>query len=285
MALTFLQLKTRVARALQDTGNTYWTAGSATAELDTYLNDGLRDFCRQTECLRQIVTLVASNFDTARSFAYWKPPTGVSVIAWYDCWNAGRPLNRTTSRDEGRLNWNWEDRTGTPLRYLLGLGGKGQLRVCPYPANDTVYTPWVASALYTVGTQVLSSGKVYTCITAGTASTTPLAGTSTNITDGTVHWTYSLTPVSNTLTALRAEVSYLAADLVADADVPAIPDEYHQALEDYAVYRALSRDGEKQDLDEAGRRAGLWGAAIQDAKSRASSDYSHGERYVVGDYF
>lgn len=285
MSLTFAQLKTRVALALQDVANTYWTAGSPTAELDTYLNDGLRAFSQQTECLRQIVTLVASGYDSTRSFAFWAAPTGVSVLAWYDAWNAGLPLGISSTRDESRFTPGWEDQFGTPLRYLTGLGGKGQVRVCPCPANDTVYTPWVASATYTLGTVVISSGKVYTCITAGTAGSVALSGTSSNLTDGTVHWAYTLTPVSNALTALRAEVSYLAPDMVNPTDLPAIPDEYHQYLEDYAVYRALSRDGEKQDLDEAGRRAGIWGTAIADAKGRASDDYSHGDRAAFVSYF
>jgi hypothetical protein len=273
VALTFAALKTRVALALQDAANTYWTTGTPTAELETYLNDGLRVFGQQSECLRQIATLVASNFDPSKPYAYWACPAGISPISWLDVWNAGLPLDATSSRDEGRNYTGWNEATGTPLRYITGLGGKNNLRVCPYPANDPAV--WVNGATYVVGNTVLYSGSIYRCKVAGVSSIAPPSAASV--------WT--LVGLGNVLTSLQAEVSYLAPDLVAGADVPGIPEEYHQYLEDYAVARALSRDGEKQDLDEASRRMALFMGAVQDAKQSALDSFNRAERFVTQDYF
>lgn len=137
MGFTFAQLKSRCGVTLQDTAHTTWTAssdGSGTGELDIYLNDGLREFAIATQCLRDAVTMTwAQGKDVARPYAFWQPPLNMAIIEWFDVWNAGVPLGRTTVRDELRRLTGWEDQTGTPLRYIVGDYGQAYMRVVPYP--------------------------------------------------------------------------------------------------------------------------------------------------------
>jgi hypothetical protein len=62
-----------------------------------------------------------------------------------------------------------------------------QVAVTATPAS--IAPQWVAATAYVLGRAVVNGGKLYRCITAGTsAGSGGPTGTSTDITDGTVHW-------------------------------------------------------------------------------------------------
>lgn len=74
---------------------------------------------------------------------------------------------------------------------VVTVQGTGSRFLSTQDATLATATAWTASTGYAVGQFVTNSAKVYQCITAGTSAggggpTT----TSTNITDGSVHWTY-----------------------------------------------------------------------------------------------
>ena len=77
--------------------------------------------------------------------------------------------------------------TGT-TSIAVTSGGSGYA-IAP---NVTVGTPWTPGTAYTVGQQVVN-GSVYTCIAAGTSSTSSFGPSdfSTSITDGTVTWQFA----------------------------------------------------------------------------------------------
>ena len=83
-------------------------------------------------------------------------------------------------------------RQATPqLAYNAMLSSNWEVIASVKPAQ-----PWVPSTAYDVGTVVISSSKLYICITAGTsAGRGGPSGTGTNITDGGAHWCY-LSPAS-----------------------------------------------------------------------------------------
>jgi uncharacterized phage protein gp47/JayE len=57
-------------------------------------------------------------------------------------------------------------------------------------ATFVVVPVWASTTAYVVGNRVSSdTSRMYQCIVGGTSSSTPLAGTGVDITDGTVHWT------------------------------------------------------------------------------------------------
>lgn len=53
---------------------------------------------------------------------------------------------------------------------------------------------WTPSTAYTSATYVSCNGNIYYSNSSGTSGTTPISGTSTSITDGTVNWSYSPYP-------------------------------------------------------------------------------------------
>ncbi len=64
-----------------------------------------------------------------------------------------------------------------------------QVSVTATPAS--IAPAWAASTAYVVGRVAVNGYKLYRCITAGTsAGSGGPTGTSTDITDGTVHWRY-----------------------------------------------------------------------------------------------
>lgn len=268
-------------------GTLYWdyVGTTATTELDTYANDGVREWNTQTKGIRGTVTMVAnSTYDVTRTFAYWVPPAGITPLMTYGARNAGRPLDRTTEAQEDASRTSWEDWTGTPVRYLLGPYGATSLRTVPFPANDPA--AWVTITAYALGAQVVSGSNVYTCITAGTSSVaSPPTTTSTDYTDGTVHWTYVSAFTSNTLTSLRVDMAYLPADMLNDTDAISMPFQFQHLLQEYIVGMALARDGEKQDIAAATLAIGRWNAALLAATRNQASGYDQSALEVATERF
>jgi len=85
-------------------------------------------------------------------------------------------------------------------------------------ATITAVSAWVNSTAYTVGVRVTNSGNVYQCITAGTsAGSGGPTGTSLDIIDNTVHWTFvgvGTAAIDTTVQATETgEIEALARDL------------------------------------------------------------------------
>lgn len=93
--------------------------------------------------------------------------------------SSGGPTGTSTGITDGTVEWDYQEASTADNNWC-----------------------WVKSTAYAVGDVVSNdTGKVYRCITAGTsASSGGPTGTTTDITDGTVHWCYYGTPPENLTT-------------------------------------------------------------------------------------
>lgn len=87
------------------------------------------------------------------------------------------------------------------------------------------------------------------------------------------------------LTALKAHVSYLDTALSAGTDVPTIPENWHNALADYAAMRAWVRGGEKEDAPHVQVLAALWQKAIAEAARLTASSFDRSPRETYTEQF
>lgn len=101
---------------------------------------------------------------------------------------------------------------GTPTTVLsagrvVTVTGTGTRFDSASQATITALTAWAQSTSYSAGQRVTANGKCFQCITSGTSSGvgTGPNSTSTNITDGTVHWEYIGTGTGAVDVAFQAE--------------------------------------------------------------------------------
>lgn len=169
MALTLLQLRTRVARTLQDPSFVYWSS----AEIDDAINEALRAYVRETGCLRGTVVLENdATFDTDHATAFYTLPADTSMLAVKSVKIPGlSPLCHFTPSEWDRERTDWEDDTGQATHIHHGEYGHGVWRVWPKPS--TAYT--TAKALITkmpatlaldADTPEISEGD-HDCLTSG----------------------------------------------------------------------------------------------------------------------
>src|ERR1035437_9306249 len=111
---------------------------------------------------------------------------------------------------------------------------------------------WVKSTAYLVNQAVNNGGKTYICITAGTsAARGGPTTTSADITDGTVHWSYT------SANGLLASVS-------------ALPQQYHIAFVYWAVAMCYLQDSQYKDPSKSQLFMGMYKRELVDAEQAAA---------------
>lgn len=124
------------------------------------------------------------------------PPAWATAESNNDEPTAPQKATGWTPNQDGVSDWDnwWKCTAWKFLVWLAGLFDMGDTFTPQAGGNvflsGTVRNLWAQTTGYIVGDKITNSGQQYECFTAGTsagAGTGP-SGTSSNITDGTVHW-------------------------------------------------------------------------------------------------
>ena len=269
MARTFADLYGDVRLRIQDPSpDNRFTL----VEKKAAINLMYRRFCVATTVVRELVTFAQ---DTGAVYE----PTGtkrvVSITGFPQSASVGSRLIPTDADAAFDRNPNWETETGTPVYYLypwLVEADNKKLRVQPFPAPAAA---WAGLTAYAVGDYVVGGSYTHKCITAGTSSVASGPTTTSNdFTDGTVHWDQVSDSISIALVDLKVPCVMMGADLSADADIPVIPEQWHDALADGAVAYLLKNDGPYQDAGRASLFEASYLAAEAEGKAMASRMFS-----------
>lgn len=120
----FDDLVAKVRRVVRDDHGNYWTDD----EIKDYLNEGQREFVRQTFCLRAQSPITAKENEEV----YLLPDGCREVLRMEN--TEGTKLEKTTSHDlQAQHGDGWRDTTGTPEAFYSDLDGDGKFRFYPRP--------------------------------------------------------------------------------------------------------------------------------------------------------
>ena len=260
--MTFKELQDRIIRKLQENATPeYWSL----EEIKDAINDGYREFVRQTDFLK--VRKAAHLFGSG----YFRiPDDALKILAVY---YKGKPLTPISERqlDRGvcpsdyaktdcyeRVGFTgyWADVSGEPQFYTIV---DGLIRVVPFPTDVQ------DSVLFSSpdGFGLLLSENFGLVLP--TATDEDLRLHSEDEYWGGVPYLISLSEF------VFVEYVKLPNRLENDGDIPDIPLAYHDALEYYALYVLFSREGTTQDVRKASFYFQLFQSRVNEAKGFVKS--------------
>lgn len=200
------------------------------------------------------------------------------------------PLIEIADEERWRV-LNTTNTTADRPRFFF-VRGADEYGIWPIPASNSsnagrlIYQRKVrdmSQADYTTGTVTLTNDDA-TVTGAGTTFTAQMVGRSLKANDpnGDGFW-YKIASFTST-TALELEQTYggstEAGLSYSIGELPDIPEEYHESLIDYALYRCYLR---RRDLNVAADFKALFDSAIEDCKaqygSKTTSNYSRVQRF------
>lgn len=145
VTLSYAQMQQRVSQYLQDPTNARWDIST----IGPFINDGYRDFCRNSKILKKTATLSVDSTQDPNTAFYIVPSDMLELEA---VWNNKQHQEVTFVN---ALPWNWETISGVPTRYIYGDFGLGLIRLYPYPTTASttlkVYYTYMPSDLTVSG--------------------------------------------------------------------------------------------------------------------------------------
>jgi hypothetical protein len=163
-----------------------------------------------------------------------------------------------------------------PVKYFQK--GADEIGIHPMPTTAVMnglsisYLPRSADfrfVEYTTGTVTVTNGSPIVTVASGTFLP-QVVGMSFKSDDGTHDYWYRINEFTDS-THIKLENNYAGANGGGKAfiigEIPIIPDEYHENILDYAMYRHSQKQGNKNDADD-------FMALFTDAKTRLQQDYA-----------
>lgn len=209
---------------------------------------------------------------------YQFPPDALKVMTPKYLTSDGR--RRPLAQVRSEYQWdilNESANTGRELTYYF-IRGADQIGVQPVPSEAVVNgliipyqprAPRMSQDDYSTGTVSVTSGSA-TVTGSGTAWTAQMAGRILRVTDGSSLYEYRIATVS-TGTSLTLEKPYM--DLTGTGksyiigESPTFPDEYHDSLGDFALYRFF-------EMNNSPERANYHKSSFETAIKEAVANYA-----------
>jgi hypothetical protein len=269
--LTFNQIYTEAQAQVQDSGTT------ATTIIKRAINQGMRKFMaamsREWRMVEKTFSLVAS-----QQF-YQLPedcirPKALTVLVGTITY----PLTEIPDQDTW-LELNQRSQTSAVPRYYY-VKGSDQIGIYPKPSASIssgatlTYEPSMrdmAQDDYTTGTVSLTSGSA-AVVGVGTTFTAKMIGRVLFVTDGSADGMGYKISAYTDATHITLDNVYggttVAGSTYLIGEVPAIPEEYHEALIDYGCFRFYRY---RKDMPWAKEMKGAFDEALLDCKNNYSS--------------